>query len=334
MSNSQTLMIKIHTRNLILALLLILPLALSPQQGISASFPEPQTYTFTIQQGTPAYLQNFAHVEQGCNWMGVAGQVFDKNGQPVERMVVRIEGFLGSQSLDALGMTSLATAYGPGGFEIEINDEPLNSSGTLSIALFNLEGDRVSEYIPFNTYADCSKNLILINFQESGASPTTPTATPSPTGSSAQGSLILQGRPSAPDAAWITNFDISFITPGDTQPTASYNVSTDQFGAYNLSNVPVGTFNIAIKTENTLRAILPASSIQAGQNQLPDVELKSGDANNDNFVTATDFSLLAGSFGECLGGSTYNARTDFNNDQCVTAIDFSLLSANYGQQGD
>jgi Dockerin type I domain len=334
MSYSKYYSTQLRLQSFLAAILVMLPFAIRPQQYISASLPQPQAYTFTVQTGTPSYLQNFAHVEQGCNWLGVAGQVFDKNGQPISRMVVRVEGFLGNQSLDALGMTSLATAYGPGGYEIELSNEPLNSSGTLYIALFNLEGERVSEYIPFNTYSDCSKNLILINFQESSASPITPTVTPQPTSVTATGSLLLQGRPSAPHAAWITGVEFSFAQTGPSQPATTINTTTDQFGAYSLTNLPTGTYNIGVKGENTLRAILPATTLLSGQNQLPDIQLKSGDANDDNFVTAIDFSILAASFGECLGDISYNGLADFNNDQCVTAVDFSLLSANYGQQGD
>ena len=334
MSNSELNQTQHPLRSLLAAILIILPLVLHPHQIISASLPQPQTYTFTVQQGTPSYLQNFAHVEQGCNWLGVVGQVFDKNGQPINRMVVRAEGFLGSQSLDALGMTGLATAYGPGGFEIELSDEPLNSSGTLSIALFNLEGERVSAYVPFNTYTDCSKNLILINFQESGTSPVTPTSTPQPTDVTATGNLLLQGRPAAPHAAWITGVEFAFTQQRQSQPATTINTTTDQYGAYSLTNLPVGTYTITIKGENTLRARLTATTLQTGQNKLPDVQLKAGDANNDNFVTAIDFSILAASFGNCLGGNDYNGKADFNNDQCVTAADFSLLSANYGQQGN
>ena len=334
MSHSNFVSSRLRLRSFIAAILLMLPFALGPQQSISANLPNPQGYAFTVQTGNPSYLQNFAHVEQGCNWLGVVGQVFDKNGQPITRMVVRVEGFLGNQSLDALGMTSLATAYGPGGYEIILSDEPLNSSGTLSIALFNLEGERVSEYIPFNTYADCSKNLILINFQESGAGPGTPTITPQPTGVTASGSLILQGRPTSPHAAWITGVEFSLAQTGPSQPAITINTTTDQFGAYTLTDLLTGTYNISVKAENTLRAALPATTFQSGQNQLPDIQLKSGDANDDNFVSAIDFSILAASFGDCLGEASYNGSADFNNDQCVTAIDFSLLSANYGQQGD
>lgn len=325
---------RLRLPSLLAAILIIIPFVFNPHQDISASLPQPQTYAFSVQQGTPSYSQNFAHIEQGCNWLGVVGQVFDKNQQPISRMVVRVEGFLGSQSLDALGMTSLATAYGPGGFEIELSDKPLNSSGTLSIALFNLEGERVSAYVPFNTYADCTKNLILINFQETGVTPGTPTVTPQPTGVTATGNLLLQGRPAAPHAAWITGVEFSFTQQGQTQPTKTISSTTDQYGGYSLTNLPSGTYTIAIKGENTLRAKLPAATLQTGQNNLPDIQLKAGDANNDNFVSAVDFSILAAAFGKCLGGNTYNGKADFNNDQCVTAADFSLLSSNYGQQGN
>ena len=326
--------IRLHLRSVLAAFLLFLPFVLQPGQTILASLPLPQSYAFTVQQGTPSYLQNFTHVEQGCNWLGVVGQVFDKTGQPINRMVVRVEGFLGNQSLDALGMTSLATAYGPGGYEIVLSDKPLNSSGTLSISLYNLEGDRVSAYVPFNTYTDCSKNMILINFQESGATPGTPTITPQPTGVTASGNLLLQGRPTAPHAAWITGVEFILTQTGQTQAAKTINTITDQYGAYTLTDLPAGIFTITIKGDNTLRAKLPATTLQSGKNQLPDVRLKPGDANNDNFVSAIDFSILAASFGKCLGGNAYNGKADFNNDQCVSAADFSLLSANYGQQGD
>lgn len=324
----------IRLRICLFAILLVIPFGFKPQQTILAGLPEPQTYPFSVQPGTPTYLQNFAHVEKGCNWMGVVGQVFDKNGQPINRMVVRVEGFLGSQSIDALGMTGLATAYGPGGFEIELSEEPMNSNGTLFISLFDLQGQQVSAYTPFNTYTDCSKNLILINFQESGSGQITPTVTPEPSGTDATGSLILQGRPLAPNASWMIGITLEFTQSGQTQPIAAFNTTTDQYGEYSVSNLPTGVFDIAIKGENSLRAVLPSTTLQSGQNQLPDVQLIAGDANNDNFVSAIDFSILASSFGECLGGTAYNGNADFNNDQCVTAADFSLLSGNYGLQGD
>lgn len=292
-----------------------------------------QTYPFQVQTGTPAYLQNFANFEKGCNWMGVAGQVFDRSGQPINRLVVQIEGILGNQSIDALGLTGLAPAYGPGGFEIELAQQPQNTTGSLNIALYNLAGEQVSEWVAFNTVEDCNKNLVLINFQETGTTPVTPTPTLPPSSVSANGRLLLQGRPNAPNPAWVMDAAFSFLPTVQSQAPLVLHTMTDAYGNYTLSNLPSGAFQIAIKGENTLRVLLPVTMLQAGANPLPDITLLAGDANDDNFVSAVDFSLLASAYGQCLGTSSYNGKADFNNDQCVSAADFSLLSANYGKQG-
>lgn len=294
-----------------------------------------QSYPFQVQPDTPVYLQNFAHVEKGCNWMGVAGQVFDATGQPIERMVVRVEGVLGNQAVDALGLTSLATAYGPGGFEIELAQQTLNSSGFLSIALYDLQGQQVSARIPFNTFSDCSKNLVIVNFIQTG-SPVTPTLTPTGTvsGLTVNGTVALQGRPATPHPSWVISLRLDLIAPGQSEATTTFTTTTDENGQFGINNPPAGSYRIGIKAENSLRALTPLTTLQIGSNQLPVVALKLGDANNDNFISAADFSILAGAFGNCLGTTGYVAKADFNNDKCVTAADFSILSGNYGLQGD
>ncbi len=121
---------------------------------------------YTIQPSTPAYLQNFAHPEAGCNWMGVAGQVFDRSGKPIPNMVVVVDGVLNNTTVDLIGLTGLNNAYGPGGFEIQLANAVINSSNTLAITLYDLAGSTMTYPFAFSTYADCSKNLILINFNQ------------------------------------------------------------------------------------------------------------------------------------------------------------------------
>jgi hypothetical protein len=38
-------------------------------------------FPLILQSGSPAYIQNFAHMDAGCNWLGIAGQVFDVDGK-------------------------------------------------------------------------------------------------------------------------------------------------------------------------------------------------------------------------------------------------------------
>jgi hypothetical protein len=117
-----------------------------------------------VQPDTPSYLQNFAHPDKACNWMGVAGQAFDKTGNPVLNLVVVVDGVVSGKALDLLGMTGTARAYGPGGYELVVGNKAVVSSGPLTIQLFDLAGKMLTDAFPFNTVADCKKNLILINF--------------------------------------------------------------------------------------------------------------------------------------------------------------------------
>ena len=61
--------------------------------------------------------------------------------------------------------------------------------------------------------------------------------------------------------------------------------------------------------------------------------LLTGDVNDSNAVTLSDYATLRGSFGTCNGGAGYDARADLNGSGCVTLQDYSLLRVNMGQAG-
>jgi hypothetical protein len=89
---------------------------------------------------------------------------------------------------------------------------------------------------------------------------------------------------------------------------------------------------VRVKHSHTLQNIrmvtltLDANSIDFGT-------LLEGDANNDNYVTLTDFSILVMAYGKCQGTARYDPRADFNGDACVTLLDFSLLATNFEKSG-
>ncbi len=119
-----------------------------------------------LQSGSPAYIQNFAHKEEGCNWLGIAGQVFNADGKTINNLVVNIDGDLGQTKIDALGLTGIPVAdiYGPGGYEIIISDKAFDSENSLTIQIFDVQGNVLIREIPIKTYSDCKKNLIIMNF--------------------------------------------------------------------------------------------------------------------------------------------------------------------------
>lgn len=121
---------------------------------------------YVLQAGSPAWLPNFAQPDLACNFLGIAGQVFDKNRNPVKMLVVEVGGSLGGDEVFGLSLTGNAPTYGPAGYEIRLVDHLVESNSSIWIQLFDLGGNPLSSQIFFDTFADCDKNLILINFVE------------------------------------------------------------------------------------------------------------------------------------------------------------------------
>ena len=112
------------------------------------------------------YAANTAYPEQGCFWMGVVGQVYDADGGPIEKIVIVIEGTLKDEPVEALGLTGTTDDYGRHSYEVLLTYLPVNSSQTLSIVLYDLDGVQLTNRYFFNTYADCTRNLIRMDFQQ------------------------------------------------------------------------------------------------------------------------------------------------------------------------
>ncbi len=141
----------------------------------ATSTPDP-TFTptpvpYTLQLMNPYYLTNFTHVDLGCDWMGVAGQIFDKDGLVQKVILIKAGGdILGTPIVEEMTMplaeSEIDLAYGPGGYELTLANSPADTEDTIWIQLYNLAGDPLSEKIYLTTYDDCLKNLILMNFIE------------------------------------------------------------------------------------------------------------------------------------------------------------------------
>ena len=122
-----------------------------------------QTPTYNPQDGNPIYLPNFAHPESECEWLGVAGQVFDAQGFEVQDLIIivgdnqKTEGQWSTQ-------TGMAQAYGPGGYEIQISNVPQETHEMYWVQVLDQNGIQLSERIFFDTFNNCSLNLVLMNF--------------------------------------------------------------------------------------------------------------------------------------------------------------------------
>jgi hypothetical protein len=133
---------------------------------------------FDLQSVEPLYTANFVHPEDGCNWMGVAGQIFAENLEPKDGLVVVVEGAVNNSMVEVLGYSGLAQSYGPGGYELFLSH--VNSPGIFWVQLFDVQGNPLSGIYSFQMNGTCEQNLALINFtlKSDAESKYVPTMTP------------------------------------------------------------------------------------------------------------------------------------------------------------
>ncbi len=144
----------------------------TPSPTATASFtPTATQLPYRVQIMNPLYLENYVHQDLGCDWLGVAGQVFDDQGSVVKNIVIKAGGEIaGKPVLEDMAMPltdpAVDLAYGPGGYELVLSLEPADSEDQVWVQLHDLQGAPLSEKVYLTTYADCQKNLLLLNFNE------------------------------------------------------------------------------------------------------------------------------------------------------------------------
>lgn len=125
-------------------------------------------YAFELQTPPQALSASLYNPEHTCEWMGVAGRVFDNQARPVKGIRVALVGYLGVNRVDLLSLSGTALYYGPSGFEFTLASQPIASNQRLSIQLFDQSDLPLSPKIDFDTYAECEANLTLIDFVQVG----------------------------------------------------------------------------------------------------------------------------------------------------------------------
>ncbi len=116
-------------------------------------------------RGDPAVLAgSVIHPDEGCK-LWVAGQAFDMKGAPVIGLTVQLGGYLDKQ-IYLLSLTGTALQYGPGGYEFTLAEQAVASHESVWVQLLDQEGYPVSARMYFDTFAECDKNLVLVNFKQ------------------------------------------------------------------------------------------------------------------------------------------------------------------------
>jgi len=140
-----------------------LTLTLNPEPTATGPTPVPsQTLSvmpYTLQGTTPVALPNVAN-DEGCNWMGIAGLVFDLDKKDVPGLIVRLTG----GGLDQDKFSGSSPEFGPSGYQFFLSDHPVETDDVYRVQLLNDDGEALSRVVFVDTFDDCSRNLLLVNF--------------------------------------------------------------------------------------------------------------------------------------------------------------------------
>jgi hypothetical protein len=82
-------------------------------------------------------------------------------------VLVEAGGTLGEITVSRLTLSGSALNYGEAGYELPLNDTPLETDGEAWIQLLDQANLPLSDKIFLRTYDSCDSNLIRINFVQS-----------------------------------------------------------------------------------------------------------------------------------------------------------------------
>lgn len=141
--------------------------------------------------------------------------------------------------------------------------------------------------------------------------------------------LSLQGRNNIDGEYSVRLFKVD----NTDQPFYDFNPTVSAETSIRLITLLPGQYKLAVRRNLYLQKIVDVD-LPLGGYTIDLGVLCAGDANNDNFISILDFSILSSSFNLTSDQPGFDPRADFNGDLFISILDFSLLSGNYNKVGD
>ncbi|NDJ79346.1 MAG: hypothetical protein GYB65_24105 [Chloroflexi bacterium] len=139
-----------------------LPGGLDDGSGNPLTTPRPAP-TRSDQPFTANPVQYEAHSgTEGCQWLSIAGVVYDLEGNPLPDMPIRVTATDGSYNR-TLFSDADADRWGPGGFEFQVGSAP--RTATFIVEILRPVGNTViSDSVLVETGNTCQRNVAIVEF--------------------------------------------------------------------------------------------------------------------------------------------------------------------------
>jgi large repetitive protein len=130
------------------------------------------------------------------------------------------------------------------------------------------------------------------------------------------------------------NYTIALYEVNDlSNPAYQFTPTVSGESAMELTDLTPGDYAVKVKEDRFLQKSINAT-LAFGMNTVSLGEMLGGDANDDNGVELSDFSILAATYELLPGEPGFDIRADYNGDGAINLTDFSILAANYNQVGE
>jgi len=148
-----------------------------------------------------------------------------------------------------------------------------------------------------------------------------------------KGNVSFLGRVAAPSNVWIEPLNVTLYaaggTPNKTNALWTGRAITNTTGVFIISDLPAGTYDIAVKNWTSLSVLKTNVTLTAGVNAVAFGAIRQGDCkNDDDKVTLADRILMYNLWG------TSDFRGDLKRDGSVGLPDRILMYSYWNQQGD
>lgn len=133
---------------------------------IATETPRPTIASASVNDGPvyPFALVEIGYIANGnglgCSWSSIAGSVTDAVGNGLAGYRVRVTG----SGLNETVFSNTAPTFGPGGFELPLDNAPEETEYTLQLA--DAQGNLLSEQFTLTTRNDCEGNVVVANFTQ------------------------------------------------------------------------------------------------------------------------------------------------------------------------
>ncbi|MGV3616197.1 MAG: dockerin type I repeat-containing protein [Fimbriimonas sp.] len=307
--------------------------------------------------GTPTLMQSSQSAGYGGATFHRWGDYFDVNIDPLDDVTFWGIGMVGNPSgnwrthvvswtVTQPVVVNSVTANSPtilGGtdnptFTVQI-DRPAPASGVP----VQLSSNDPSIIVPPSATIPAGQNNVVVSATSVATTTTkTVTITAVATGSTQNTQVTVRARRIAGTVS-LENFTgalagktmtIGVRTQGTTTTLDTVNVTLSSTGAFSFFTDRTGTVDLALNVQGFLRKVVRVTLPTTGQVSAPAASLVNGDADDDNRITTTDFTIVNRVFGTTTSSPNWNIRADLNGDGTVNAADVNIVQANQRRRGD